>query len=99
MKTIIKIFIISILAIIWGSPLIAQNQIKIDKQQAWKIVREQVLKKNYDNVNVYVSKDVLLANQELEKIRKVNSPSYPSFFSLLMKNPMQTGHIHVNIAL
>lgn len=87
MKIITKILIFPFLVIIWENTLMAQDQIKIDKQLAWKIIKEQVLKENYEHFNVYMSKDVLMENQELDKIQRVFSPSYASYFFFIDEMP------------
>ena len=87
MKTTSKALLLFIFVIFCGSALVAQNQVKIDKQESWQIIKEQVLKYNYKDVDIYVSKNILSAKEELEKIRKVNSPSYSCFFFFIDEKP------------
>jgi len=87
MKTTSKALLLFIFVIFCGSALVAQNQVKIDKQESWQIIKEQVLKSNYKDVDIYVSKNILSAKEELEKIRKVNSPSYSCFFFFIDEKP------------
>ena len=89
MKIIKEIFIICVFPFAFVKLSTAQNQGSIDKQKAWEIVKEYVLKNELKDINVYISKNVFATNQELEKIRNINSPSYSSWFFFIDERPYQ----------
>ncbi len=89
MRTIIKVLVLSfILIVVCGNLLRAQNNIELDQEEAWKIIKEQVLKGNFKDFDIYIGKNIILPDQELESIRKITSPSFRSFFFFIDEKPL-----------
>ncbi len=88
MKTINKLFLISIFIIGGNINLFAQNTNIYSKDKAWQIVKEKILKEKVENVNIYVSKDIIEANSQIKILYKEeSSPVYDAWFFFIDDKP------------
>lgn len=64
---------------------------ELTQDEAWKIVKKEILMNETDNINVYVSSSVLLPNSKIQTIfTDEYSPNFPSWFFFIDDEPYQS---------